>query len=88
MTEILKNRVEVVGIIPGSYSEMLVFANENEANFKLFAPQNIDEFKKKMRLKLRSAQTLLYHNNKILLIEIGALSGDDFTTIIKTAKNL
>lgn len=81
------NEINLFGIAQVDLSGLVEFAENSQLNYKLYAPENIDLFKKKMRMKLNTPQTILYYN-KVQEIFLGVLTGDDYTNILKKLKQI
>ena len=79
---------EVFGIIPGGANEVAEFLNSKKVLFKLYMPENLNLFLKKMRAQNNDAQTILYFDGEVNMIKVGDLDGRNFTEILKKARKL
>jgi len=73
--------IDVFGIIMGSSEELMNAANLNFANFDLYCPIDIEQFKKSLHLKINLPQTILYKNKQVIYIKLGMLLLSDFHEI-------
>ncbi len=85
IAKILKNKVKIYGIIPGTPSLMFDLSKKAETNFKIFVPENLKMFISENKIKTDKAYTILLKRNKIFLNIVGNLSGDDYLKIIRVA---
>lgn len=88
IANILKCNAAVFGIIPGEPAQMFELQEKARLNFKIFVPDDLPKFKEEMRIKTNMAQTILYVNKKVEFVKFGNLDGNDFTTIVRKAKEI
>jgi hypothetical protein len=86
MAKILRGKVAIYGIWLGNHSEMFNFQENARLGFKIYAPLDINTFKRELRLNHNYAQTILYHNDRVEKIRLEKLDGNDYTTLLKCAK--
>lgn len=87
MAEVLKDKVHVYGIILGQPSEAYNFSEDVRLNFDIYVPENVDEFIRKMRVKLNFSQTIVYHE-AVRLVQLGNMEGEEAVSLIKFVKDL
>jgi peroxiredoxin len=88
MAEILKNDVEVIGVILDDLAEARAFKEKGGLNFNLYVPRDVKRFKKEMRINLNMAQTILSHRGKVVYISAGNIQGNDYTSLLTAAKKI
>jgi peroxiredoxin len=86
MDKILNGKVEIYGIWLGNPTEMFNFQEKTRLGFNLYAPVDTEKFKKELRLNLNYAQTILYYDNRVAVVKIQDLAGDDYTAILRKIK--
>lgn len=82
------DRIKAVGIIPDGDPAALQLVEEKKISFPLYVPVDKMMLKKKMRLKMNTAQTIIVHNNKVMMIKLGDLSLDDLNDLVLTIKKI
>jgi peroxiredoxin len=82
------DRIKVFGIIPDGDPTAFQLIDEKKVIFPLYIPADKEDFKRKMRLKLNMAQTIVVKNNKIRAIKIGDLAAGDLKSLLSTIKAL
>jgi len=87
MAEILKDKVYVYGIILDDVNEAFSFSKNARLNFNIYAPENLNEFIKKLRIKLNFSQTIVYYKN-VKFVKLGDMESEEAVNIIKLAKGL
>ncbi len=88
ISSILKDKVTVYGIVLGNESEAFNFSEQAKLNFKVFIPRDLKAFTSNLRIKLNFAQTIVYHDNRVVHLQLGDLNGDTASGIIRTAREL
>jgi hypothetical protein len=88
MAKILKDDIDVYGIWLGNEQELFDFAGEANLGFDIYMPTDVERFKKELSLNLNYARTILYANNKVVQAKMADLEGDDYTWMIRTAKQI
>jgi len=83
IAQILKNEVDVFGIWLGPHQEMFDYQTEAQPGFIFFSPIDMPLFKRKWRLQMNYAQTILYMNNQVEFIKIENLDGEDYSFILR-----
>jgi peroxiredoxin len=86
MSEILKGRAIVYGIVLDDFKNANDFSLSANLNFDIYVPDQIGRFIKCFRLKFNLSQTILYHSNKVKLLKSGDLSNEDAFRFINIAK--
>jgi len=87
MSDILKGKVNIYGIVLDSISNAKIFASKSELNFPIFVPQDLSGFIKRFRIKLNLPETILYKEGVIRSI-LGEVDGRGVAEIIKSAKGV
>ncbi|MCK4764603.1 MAG: redoxin domain-containing protein [Candidatus Aminicenantes bacterium] len=82
-----KDNVKIYGIILPGPTEMFNFKEKAKVSFDLFTPENREKFKNRFRIKINLAQTILCVGDKVGLIKLGQLGGDDYNLFLTTIKN-
>lgn len=83
-----KRDAKAIGIIIDDHQEALAFSEKLKPNFELYVPVDIPKFKDKMKIRTNFAQTILYHDGKVIFVKLGMLQGEDYTHILSTIKHL
>ena len=87
IAKIAGKEINIFGIALIDFNELVEFAESSRLNYKLYAPENIDLFRKKMRVKLNTPQTILYYN-KVQYVLPGTITGDAYTHILRKLKQI
>jgi len=87
IAQVLENRVNFYGIVLDKPAEAMNFAEQAKPNFNVYVPDQLETFLTKMRLKLNLSQVIVY-TDKVELVRLGELSGQDVTQIIEFTKGL
>ena len=76
-------KADIFGIVIEDAKKMTSFAESMNLNFHLFCPLDINKFKQDFRLKFDLAQTLLLKKGKIIYVNVGELTPQDYFEITK-----
>lgn len=85
---ILKDDINVFGIVLSDYGEMVSFTEEARLNFKVYYPVEPIKFKENLKIRLNIAQTIVYFEDEVFRVNMGNLNGEDYTQILKEIKAL
>jgi peroxiredoxin len=83
-----KENVLIYGIVLGDVDNAPDFAKNARLNFKIYHPQDMQQFVKAWRLKMNYAQTVLCWNNKVVELKIGDLDGESVVELIVKSRKL
>lgn len=84
--KLVTNRVNVYGIILNDDVDPVEFSKKTRLSFGLYQPFEKEKFVENWRVKLKYAQTIIYHQGRVIDVKLGDLSSDEFTEIIKILK--
>jgi len=85
---ILKNDVDIYGIIPAPPGQMFELKENARLSFNIYSPDDLVKFKKNFRLKTDLAQTILYVDREVDFVKFGDVNGDDYTNLLRRIKTL
>jgi peroxiredoxin len=86
MAKIIQDHADIYGIWLGKPSDMIEFQENREFYFKFYSPVDLDRIKKELKVKFNYPQTILYQDNKVVLVKLGNLEGHDFAAILNRVK--
>jgi len=87
IAQILKDRVDIYGIVLDTPTEALNFVEKAKPNYKVYAPTHLETFLDKMRIKLNLSQIIVY-KNKVELLRLGELAGETVSQLIEFTKRM
>lgn len=87
LRKLVKNNIPIYAIVLDNYAQMFDLHQSGRLNFKLYAPNNREEFIKHMRIRFNIAQTILLKEDSVISVKLGTLSNDDFLDILKIIKS-
>jgi peroxiredoxin len=88
MSEILKDKATVFGIVLDDFKNAHNFSLSANLNFEIYVPHQINRFIKSFRLEFNFSQTILCRSNEVRIVKFGDLNNDEALRFITSVKKI
>ena len=86
MYAVIGDKIEIIGLIPAGHQDAFEFEEDARLKFKIYIPEELKDFKEKMKIKMNLPYTMLIDGNHVAFIRVGDIEAEDLTTIVRLIK--